>query len=162
MRSEENERSDLEIPNAARYEKTELSFDSIDALADYAGCPVYCLEDEQVKTDAILFTESSRLGKYIKTVYVIDGMIATFTQADRPYTIAKEDSIIGANAQFYEFNSKVGIKISGIYTESDATYIGTTVSDSCILNYVITNCKEPATIQRIAEALNCRTGNMRE
>ena len=137
-------------------EEIELHFDSIDALADYVEHPVYYLASSDAVVEDITFTELENLGKRIEITYSVSDVTITLIQAERLYTEAKEAVIIGAGAgnQLRKFKCSSGIDIFGVYTEQDASFVGTTVNEEYVLNCVFENCGDEAGIQAILDMLS--------
>ena len=136
-------------------EEIELHFDSIDALADYVEHPVYYLAGSDAVVEDILFTEARRFGKRIEITYSVNGATVTLTQAERLYTEDKGDSvIIGTGSQLRKFKCGSGINIFGVYTEQDASFVGTTVNEEYVLNCAFKNCGGEAGIQAILDMLS--------
>ena len=137
-------------------EEIELHFDSIDALADYVEHPVYYLASSDAVVEDITFTELENLGKRIEITYSVSDVTITLIQAERLYTEAKEAVIIGAGAgnQLRKFKCSSGIDIFGVYTEQDASFVGTTVNEEHVLNCMFENCGGEAGVQTILDMLS--------
>jgi len=147
----------LAVPSVSGLEEEiELHFDSIDALADYVEHPVYYLASSDAVVEDITFTELENLGKRIEITYSVSDVTITLIQAERLYTEAKEAVIIGAGAgnQLRKFKCSSGIDIFGVYTEQDASFVGTTVNEEYVLNCVFENCGDEAGIQAILDMLS--------
>lgn len=136
-------------------EEIELHFDSIDALADYVEHPVYYLAGSDAVVEDILFTQARRFGKRIEITYSVNGAAVMLIQTERLYTEDKGSIvIIGTGSQLRKFECGGGINIFGVYTEQDASFVGTTVNEEYVLNCVFENCGDEAGIQAILDMLS--------
>lgn len=136
-------------------EEIELHFDSIDALADYVEHPVYYLASSDAVVEDILFTQARYFGKRIEITYSVNGATVTLTQAERLYTEDKGSIvIIGTGSQLRKFECGSGINIFGVYTEQDASFVGTTVNEEYVLNCAFKNCGGEAGIQTILDMIS--------
>lgn len=146
----------LAVPSVSGLEEEiELHFDSIDALADYVEHPVYYLAGSDAVLEDITLTESWQMGECIETTYSVNDATVMLIQAERPYTEAKGSVvIIGTGSQLRKFECGGGINVYGVYTEQDASFVGTTVNEEYVLNCVFQNCGDAAGIQAILDLLS--------
>lgn len=146
----------LAVPSVSGLEEEiELHFDSIDALADYVEHPVYYLASSDAVVENITFTESGNLGKRTEITYSVNGATVMLIQAERLYTEAKQSIvIIGTGSQLRKFECGGGINIFGVYTEQDASFVGTTVNEEHVLNCMLENCGDEAGVQAILDMLS--------
>lgn len=86
--------------------------------------------------------------------YSVNGATVMLIQAERLYTTVKGDIIIDAGNQLRKFKCSSGINVSGVYTEQDASFVGTTVNEEYVLNCVFENCGDEAGIQAILDMLS--------
>lgn len=136
-------------------EEIELHFDSIDALADYVEHPVYYLAGSDAVVEDILFTQARRFGKRIEITYSVNGAAVMLIQTERLYTEDKGSIvIIGTGSQLRKFECGGGINIFGVYTEQDASFVGTTVNEEHVLNCMFENCGGEAGVQTILDMLS--------
>lgn len=148
----------LAVPSVSGLEEEiELHFDSIDALADYVEHPVYYLAGSDAVVEDITFTESENLGKRTEITYSVNGAAVILIQAERLYTAGKGDGVIVSTSnQLRKFECGGGISIFGIYTEQDASFVGTMVNEEYVLNCMLGNCEDEAGIQAILDMLSCK------
>jgi hypothetical protein len=148
----------LAVPSVSGLEEEiELHFDSIDALADYVEHPVYYLAGSDAVVEDITFTESENLGKRAEITYSVNGAAVILIQAERLYTAGKGDGVIVSTSnQLRKFECGGGISIFGIYTEQDASFVGTMVNEEYVLNCMLGNCEDEAGIQAILDMLSCK------
>ena len=146
----------LAVPSVSGLEEEiELHFDSIDALADYVEHPVYYLAGSDAVLEDILFTQARLFGKRTEITYSVNGATVTLTQSERLYTGDNGSVvIIGTGSQLRKFECGGGISIFGVYTEQDASFVGTTVNEEYVLNCVLGNCGDEAGIQAILDLLS--------
>ena len=146
----------LAVPSVSGLEEEiELHFDSIDALADYVEHPVYYLASSDAVVENITFTESGNLGKRIEITYSVNGAAVMLIQTERLYTEDKGSIvIIGTGSQLRKFECGGGINIFGVYTEQDASFVGTTVNEEYVLNCMFENCGGEAGVQTILDMLS--------
>ena len=140
VRSAESDGAALSIPSVSGEAEEVLHFDTIDALADHVDYPVYYLSNEGAEIDTITYSELSRMGKRIITIYHWGDAIITISQTDQIYSVVKENHVL-ADAVHCEFKSEHGIIVEGIFMPQDQSFTGTTVTDLCVIYYEIEGCE---------------------
>ena len=117
--------------------------------------PVYYLAGSDAVVEDILFTQARRFGKRIEITYSVNGAAVMLIQTERLYTEDKGSIvIIGTGSQLRKFECGGGINIFGVYTEQDASFVGTTVNEEHVLNCMFENCGGEAGVQTILDMLS--------
>lgn len=141
------------VPIVAGNINEEFEFDTLEELIEYVDYPVFCLDAEDAIITKISFFKSRHLGESISINYQFIDRTIKIRQTHSNYFEYGEDYLTSDECTLCSFQLSSGIMINGVLSNKDNTFVGVTAIESCVINYIISDCTTEATAISILEKL---------